>query len=107
MSDTVVLDIDKMRHAAADASNLLKAMGHSERLLLLCQLSQKEMCVSDLEQHLGIGQPNLSQQLGVLRRQELVSTRKEGKHVYYSIADQHALTILQTLYQLYCHNKGA
>ncbi len=106
MSDTVVLDIDKMRSAAADASSLLKAMGHSERLLLLCQLSQKEMCVSDLEQLLAIGQPNLSQQLGVLRRQKLVRTRKEGKHVFYSIADDNALTILQSLYQLFCHNKG-
>ena len=107
MSDSNVFDIDKMRSSASDASSLLKAMGHSERLLLLCQLSQKEMCVSDLAQQLAIGQPNLSQQLGVLRRQNLVSTRKEGKHVYYSIADDNALKILQTLYQLFCNNEGA
>lgn len=106
MSDSQIFDIDKMRSAAMEASSLMKALGHSERLLLLCQLSQQEMCVGDLEQLLGIGQPNLSQQLGVLRRQALVSTRKEGKHVYYRVANDKALHVLQTLYELFCQNNG-
>ena len=69
---------------------------------LLCQLSQEELCVSDLEQRLGIQQPSLSQQLGVLRREELVLTRREGKHVYYRVADARVLGLLQTLYTLFC-----
>lgn len=96
------MNIEQMRQSAAQASSLMKALSHDERLLLLCQLSQQEMCVSELEQQLDIHQPTLSQQLGILRRQGLVSTRKEGKHVYYRIADDKALTILNTLYQLFC-----
>lgn len=96
------LSLTEMRKTASEASALMKALAHDERLLLLCQLSQKEMCVSELEQTLAILQPSLSQQLGILRRQQLVTTRKEGKHVYYSVSDAKALAVLQTLYQLYC-----
>lgn len=96
------LDIEQMRQSAGAASNLMKALSHEERLLLLCQLSQKELCVSELEESLGIQQPSLSQQLGVLRKQGLVDTRKEGKYVYYRVSDPNALAVLQTLYQLYC-----
>ncbi len=91
-----------MRLAAADASRSLKAMANEDRLLLLCQLSQGETCVSDLEQQLGITQPTLSQQLAVLRKEGLVNTRRQGKHIYYAIADQKVLLILQMLYSLYC-----
>lgn len=96
------LDIDQMRNSAKEASQLMKALSHEERLLLLCQLSQQELCVSDLESMLNIQQPSLSQQLGVLRKQGLVDTRKEGKYVYYRVSNPHALAILQSLYQLFC-----
>lgn len=96
------MSLSEMRKTASKASQLMKALAHEERLLLLCQLSQHEMCVSELEHSLAILQPSLSQQLGILRRQQLVSTRKVGKQVYYSISDNNALTVLQTLYQLYC-----
>lgn len=96
------LSLTEMRITAAKACQLMKALAHEERLLLLCQLSQQEMCVSELEQKLAILQPSLSQQLGILRRQQLVKTRKEGKHVYYSVSHPEALAVLQTLYQLYC-----
>jgi DNA-binding transcriptional ArsR family regulator len=96
------IDISQMRQSACDASSLMKALGHEERLLLLCQLSQQEMCVSDIEQALNIQQPSLSQQLCILRKQGLVDTRKEGKYVYYHVTDAKALSLLQTLYQLYC-----
>ena len=55
-------NLDAMRGSAYKASSLLKAMGNADRLMLLCQLSQGEHCVSDLEQKVGIGQPTLSQQ---------------------------------------------
>lgn len=96
-----------MRASAAQACGLLKALGNPERLLLLCQLSQGEFCVSELEEALGIQQPTLSQQLGVLRAEELVTTRREGKQIYYSIASDPALAVMQVLYQQFCQPKGA
>ena len=60
------------------------------------------MCVSDLESALGIRQPTLSQQLSVLRAEGVVSTRREGKNIYYSVADAALLDILAVLYRLYC-----
>lgn len=80
----------------------LKVLANADRLLLLCQLSQGEMCVSDLEEALRIRQPTLSQQLGVLRVEGVVDTRREGKHIYYRIADPKLLRVLELLYQLYC-----
>ncbi|MBY6189112.1 metalloregulator ArsR/SmtB family transcription factor [Microbulbifer agarilyticus] len=102
MPDTSDLQLDKMRDAASQASALLRSLGNQDRLLLLCQLSQEELCVGDIEERLGIHQPSLSQQLGVLRREGLVTTRREGKRVFYQVADPKVLTLLQTLYQLYC-----
>ncbi|QIL89401.1 metalloregulator ArsR/SmtB family transcription factor [Microbulbifer sp. SH-1] len=102
MPDTTNISLDKMRASAGDASLMLRSLGNQDRLLLLCLLSQEELCVGDLEERLDIRQPSLSQQLGVLRREGLVETRKEGKRVYYRVADPKVLTLLQTLYQLYC-----
>jgi ArsR family transcriptional regulator len=65
------------------------------------------MSVGELAQTLGIRQPTLSQQLSVLRQEGLVSTRREGKQIYYAVSDEKALTILSTLYQLYCPAPGA
>ncbi|GAB2503409.1 metalloregulator ArsR/SmtB family transcription factor [Microbulbifer agarilyticus] len=102
MPDTSDVQLDKMRDAASQASALLRSLGNQDRLLLLCQLSQEELCVGDIEERLGIHQPSLSQQLGVLRREGLVTTRREGKRVFYQVADPKVLALLQTLYQLYC-----
>jgi len=102
MPDTQNLDMSQMRASAGQATEVLRSLAHEDRLLLLCQLSQEELCVSELEQALDIRQPSLSQQLGVLRRKGLVSTRREGKHIYYRVADPKVLALLQTLYQLYC-----
>jgi DNA-binding transcriptional ArsR family regulator len=96
------LDLPAMQAAATRACGLLKVLGNPDRLLLLCQLTQGEFCVSELEATLGIQQPTLSQQLGVLREEQLVNTRREGKQIYYSIASQEAMAVMQTLYGLYC-----
>ena len=95
-------DLTAMQAAAARACALLKTLGNADRLLLLCQLTQGEFCVSDLEAKLGSQQPTLSQQLGVLREEKLVTTRREGKQIYYSLASAEAVAVLQVLYQLYC-----
>jgi DNA-binding transcriptional ArsR family regulator len=94
----------EMQAAATRACALLKALGNPDRLLLLCQLTQGEFCVSELESVLGIQQPTLSQQLGVLREEQLVTTRREGKQIYYSLASKEAMAVLEVLYQQFCPN---
>lgn len=102
MPDTSEISLDKMRASAGDAAAMLRSLGNPDRLLLLCQLSQEELCVGELEERLDIRQPSLSQQLGVLRREGLVATRRDGKRMYYRVADARVLELLQTMYQLYC-----
>lgn len=91
-----------MRRAAAEACALLKTLGNPDRLLLLCQLAQGEFCVGELESLVGIRQPTLSQQLGVLRDEGMVKTRREGKRICYSIASDEALAVMQVLHELFC-----
>jgi DNA-binding transcriptional ArsR family regulator len=102
MPKSMTLDPDALRAAAGEAVAALKALGNPERLLLLCQMSQGEASVGELEEALGIHQPTLSQQLGVLRREGVVDTRRDGKKVFYRVADERLLTLLGTLYTLYC-----
>lgn len=96
------IDIEQLRKSAGDACGLLKVLANPDRLLLLCQMTQGEYCVSDLEGMTGIRQPTLSQQLTVLREEEMVHTRREGKQIYYSIASKEAMGVMQVLYELYC-----
>lgn len=96
------LDLQAMRAHAGEAVAMLKLLGNEDRLLLLCQLSIQERTVGELEQLTGITQPTLSQQLGVLRREGLVATRREGKFIWYQLADQRALQLMQTVHQLFC-----
>ena len=91
-----------LQDAAGRAVGALKLLANEDRLMLLCQLSNGEMCVSELEAQLAIRQPTLSQQLGVLRNVGVVATRREGKNIYYSVADPSLLQILALLYRLYC-----
>ena len=100
--NTLPLDINLMRAAASTATAMLRALANEDRLLLLCQLSQGEKSVGELETLLGIRQPTLSQQISVLRSEGMIAPRREGKRIYYSIADPDALRILATLYALYC-----
>ncbi len=97
-----VIDTEALRCAAGQAVGALKMLANEDRLLLLCQLSQGELCVSELEEQLGIRQPTLSQQLGVLRTEGVVSTRRQGKNIYYSVANAEMLEIVAVLYRLYC-----
>ncbi|MFG6416906.1 metalloregulator ArsR/SmtB family transcription factor [Roseateles sp. DC23W] len=97
-----VINPDQLRAAAGEAVAALKLLANPERLLLLCQLSQGEMSVGDLEAVLGIHQPTLSQQLGVLRGEGVVDTRRDGKRIFYSVSDPRVLQVLAVLYDLYC-----
>lgn len=96
------LDHESMRGRVKEAVNLLRIISNEDRLMLLCQLSKGEHSVSELEALLGIHQPTLSQQLGVLRSEGVVSTRRDGKRIYYSVSDPNILAVLSTLCGLYC-----
>ncbi len=95
-------DLAQLQASAERACALLKALAHTDRLVLLCRLTQGEFCVGELEADLGIRQPSLSQQLGVLRQEGLVETRREGKHIHYRLASDDALAILQVLHARMC-----
>jgi DNA-binding transcriptional ArsR family regulator len=97
------IDLADMHKAADQACRLMKVLSNSDRLMLLCELAQGEKCVSELEEILGIMQPTLSQQLTVLRNEELVTTRREGKNIYYQISSPEALAVMQVLYKTYCN----
>jgi DNA-binding transcriptional ArsR family regulator len=96
------LDLDQMRVSARTVTAILRALANEDRLLLLCQMTQGERSVSELETELDIRQPTLSQQLGVLRTERLVTTRREGKRIFYAVADPKVRALLGTLYTLYC-----
>ena len=98
----VSLSLQDMRQSAGQACRLLKVLSNPDRLMILCQLAQGEMRVGEMEEALGIVQPTLSQQLTVLRDEELVSTRREGKNIYYQLSSPQALALMQVLYVQFC-----
>lgn len=88
--------------SARRASGFLKTLANEHRLLILCNLVESEKSVSELESILGIRQPTLSQQLARLRTDHLVTTRRNGKSIYYSLASPNARALIGLLYELYC-----
>jgi ArsR family transcriptional regulator, virulence genes transcriptional regulator len=95
-------DVDRMASNAKRASEFLKALAHESRLMMLCILAEGEKSVSELEEHLGLRQPTVSQQLARLRADGLVATRRDGKTVYYSVASDEARTIINAVYDVFC-----
>lgn len=95
-------DLAALQVSAEKACALLKVLANADRLVLLCRLAQGEFCVGELEEDLGIRQPTLSQQLGVLRQEGLVDTRREGKHVHYRLVSDDAAAVLAVLHQRLC-----
>jgi len=96
------MDIEQLEANAERAASLLKSMGSSRRLLILCQLVEGEKAVGELEKAVGLSQSALSQHLAVLRHKGYVSTRRAGQSIYYSLAGNEARSILTSLYALYC-----
>ena len=103
ISNPLPLDLEVLRQSANDACRLMKTLSNPDRLLLLCQLSQGELNVGALESLVGIAQPTLSQQLSVLRDEGLVSTRREGKNIYYCINSPQAMAVMGVLYSQFCN----
>ena len=100
--DLMLPDMETVRTSASKACGILKTLANEDRLLILCQLSQGARNVGELEKSLDIRQPTLSQQLTVLREEGLVATERQGKYIYYSLASEEAMRIMQTLFELYC-----
>lgn len=98
-------DMDKMAANAMEASNFLKAISHEGRLMILCHLASGEKSVMELEQLLSARQAAVSQQLSRLRLEGLVTPRRDGKTIFYSLADDRPKQIIETVYDLFCREK--
>ncbi|PSM18805.1 MULTISPECIES: ArsR/SmtB family transcription factor [Nitratireductor] len=95
-------DFEALLDQARKASELLKALSHESRLLILCLLAEGEKSVSELENIMDMPQAAVSQQLARLRFDRLVNTRREGRVIYYSIASAEVASVIETLYGLFC-----
>ncbi|MCB2127556.1 MAG: helix-turn-helix transcriptional regulator [Rhodobacteraceae bacterium] len=99
---TATIEPDDLGARADDAAALLKALSHEGRLMILCYLTTGEKSVTELEQLLSSRQAAVSQQLARLRAERLVSARRDGKAIYYSLRDPRAKRVLDLLYELFC-----
>lgn len=95
-------DQDRMAENAARASNFLKAISHEGRLMILCHLSAGEKSVTELEELLSARQAAVSQQLSRLRLEGLVTPRRDGKTIYYRLADDRPQKIMEVVYDMFC-----
>lgn len=95
-------DIEKMMKNALAASNFLKAISHEGRLMILCHLASGEKTVTELEELLSARQSAVSQQLSRLRLEGIVTPRRDGKTIYYSLTDDRSTQIMEVVYDLFC-----
>lgn len=96
---------DDMADQAQEATDFLKAIAHEGRLMILCRLAQGECSVTEFEDLLSARQAAVSQQLARLRLEGIVGTRREGKSVYYYLADERMQRIIPILYDMFCGKK--
>lgn len=95
-------DMAKLEANALRASILLKAMANPIRLLVLCQIAQGERSVGELEEAVGLSQSALSQHLAVLRKRHVVTARRDGQTIFYSLTSSEAVSVMGTLYDVFC-----
>ncbi len=100
-------DLGEIADSAHGAADFLKALAHESRLLILCLLCQGEKSVSELESLLSQRQSTVSQQLARLRLEGLVSYRRDGKSIYYNLANDDVRTILKAVYDVFCAKRGS
>lgn len=104
---TQTTEIDKMRSQAAAAEEMLKALANRHRLMILCQLNGGENSVGELATMLGVRDSTVSQHLALLRKDGLVSTRREGQTIWYALASEPVRRLVSTLYDIYCGPQAA
>ncbi|MDW5317477.1 sulfite-sensing transcriptional repressor BigR [Rhizobium sp. PL01] len=95
-----------MASRAAQVADLLKTLAHPARLMLVCTLVEREHSVSELEEKIDLRQPHLSQQLTVLRKADIVTTRREGKQIFYRLTEEKAAQLVGALYTIFCKEEG-
>ena len=100
------LDYDSMKNKATDAVSLLKGLANESRLMIMCVLSEGEISVGQLNQRIKLSQSALSQQLARLRREGLVTTRRESQVIHYSLAEGPADKIIHALHDIFCATRN-
>jgi DNA-binding transcriptional ArsR family regulator len=95
-------ELQDLMAKARKASDFLKAIAHENRLVILCLLSERSRSVTELERLLALNQATVSQQLARLRHEGLVATRRDGRAVYYSLADETTRRFIQAIYDKFC-----
>jgi DNA-binding transcriptional ArsR family regulator len=95
-------ELDQLMRKARKASDFLKALSHESRLLLLCLLAEGERSVTELENILSLRQPAVSQQLARLRFDGMVVARRDGKTIYYSLANDDVREVISVIYDIFC-----
>ena len=93
---------EQMRDAAGAAETMLKALANKHRLMILCQLIDREHPVGELSKFLGLRDSTVSQHLALLRKDGLVETRRDGQTIWYALASVAVRRLVQTLYDIYC-----
>lgn len=106
-AEVLNLDLEKMASHADEAVQLLKALAHPSRLMVLCILSEGELSVGDLHARVPLSQSALSQHLAVLRRDDLVETRRESQTIYYSLQNDKAARVIVLLHEMFCNTPSA
>lgn len=102
--------VPRMRELQRDArrvASLLKAMSNPARLIILCQIAEGERSVGELERAVGLSQSSISQHLAVLRAQAVVSGRRVGQTVMYSLASDEVAALMATLHAVFCRQSPA
>ena len=98
-----VNDIQSLTEQSASATVLLRALANQQRLLILCHLAANgELSVTALGERMELSQSALSQHLGRLREEGIVSFRREAQTLFYHIADDKAARLLGVLHEIYC-----
>ncbi len=100
------LDIAQMEETADEVSGYMKLLSSPGRLMVLCQLVEGEMSSGALCDAVGMKPPAMSQQLSILKRENIVRTRRDGQSIYYSIADPNIMKIMMFLYDTFCAPKN-
>lgn len=102
MFDLTRFDPSLLEDSAARAATMLRLLGNERRLMILCQLANGELSVSEIQPRVGLSQSALSQHLALLRQEVIVATRRRGQTIFYRLADPAAARIIETLAELYC-----
>ncbi len=99
---TIKIEMDEMKKNAEEGAELLRVMAHPERLMGLCQLTQREMGGGQLQQGSTLSQSAFSQHLTVLRKHGIIQARKESQQVFYRLADSRITALIQSLQNVFC-----